>query len=143
MFAILRIEDFEIGELPAELEGVDEVLLWDIYDIASKWGIVDARNQCINFSHKLECGEIMQVVVAMTEAPIFTIAMSDNPITLPIMLREMGIIWWDSHLSPSTAKTACEEIYLLAWGKEGMIDRGSCARKQQLRFKEYKPKRQN
>ena len=130
---MLNIEDFEILEFPADLPGLDKVLLWNIYDIAAKWGTIDPENESIHFLHRMADARMLRIFVSMIEKPAISILTAPVAPTFTISIKNEGTIWWDIFLSSVQAKEACGGIDFFAQST-GLINPKTKERKRQLHF---------
>ncbi len=138
---MLKIEDFEIREIPEELKGLTADLLWNIWDIVTNFGTLDIPNQRVDFRHELKSGEKVGISASIKGGPDFIIG--KTPVftgTLPIALKNGGVIMWDEQLSLTIAKILVAEVDALAW-ESGLINKTNGARIKTISFKKSSAKR--
>lgn len=131
---MLKIEDFEIAEMSEGLEGLTPKLLWDIHDIATKLGTIDAKNQCIDFAFKLNNGETVRISAPLKEEARFLIG--QNTVLegmLSVALKNGNVILWERQLCLKAAKLFVAEVDAAAWEK-GLINKTTGERIQTFSF---------
>lgn len=126
---MFSVHDFEIAQIPAEadLQGLTPQILWDLYDIGSKFGVVRIHESIVSFQFRLTDSEELTIFLPIKKEPTTTFVVGkfrdlekeENTITVPLINN--SFVYWAKGLSVDEVKRAIPAIDAAAFLK-GLID---------------------
>lgn len=142
---MFTVDDFGITETPPELGGITPQLLWDLYDIGTKFGILQINEGFTSFRFTLKGGEEFSIFSPVETGTRLKFgighyeALNERENIIEIPLVDGSIVVWERTFAVDTAKSAVYTIDARALEK-GWIDTSNGSRKQTVLFKGNEPR---